>query len=128
MLKGTFQARCPLHHPCKGTICLTISAGSSSSRCGKALLHAKNQRQQASLANDLTHRADQCSWTRHRIVSRAVSGAYVFSSDAEDDDIADTEGAGDVFLDAADEDLDTGVGVFALLCTVRHPCCYVVGY
>lgn len=52
----------------------------------------------------------------------------MFSSDAEDDDIADTEGAGDVFLDAADEDLDTGVGVFALLCTVRHPCCYVVGY
>ena len=115
MLKATFQARCPLHHPCKGTHLLR-SAVLCSSKCYiKVELHAKIQRQQASPANDLKcHRAGQCSWTRHRTVSKAVSGAYVFSSDAEDDDIVDTEEPGDVFLDAADEDLDTGVGLFAL--------------
>ena len=121
MLTAIVQARCPLHHRCKGTLYLTNTLSRSSIHSRKASLRAKFQRKDASINNNLRfHRAGHCSWTRQRIVSEAGSRAYVFSSDAEDDDIADPEGAGDGFLDAVDEDLDTGADLLSTVSSTNR--------
>ena len=57
------------------------------------------------------HTAGQarCRLKWRRVTSQAGSRAFVFSSDAEDDDVVVAEEADEVFLDAVDEDLDTGL-------------------
>lgn len=110
MLKAISQTDCLGHLPCKGIPFLKTGAQVASLRLGKLVSHASVQQPPRQLHLLRFHKTAQarCRLKGRPVILQAGSRAFVFSSDAEDDDAGEAEETDEVFLDAADEDLDTG--------------------
>lgn len=127
MLKATSQTNCLGHLPCKGFPFLKTGAQVASLRLGNLVSHTSVQQPARQLHVLRFHKAGQarCRLKGRRVISQAGSRASVFSTDAENDDAGEAEEADEVFLDAVDEDLVTGLHTaetcrLTLLCLTQH--------